>query len=460
MKRLPAIMPTSMLMIAIITTTGMGLAETDEWEYHRPVTLSPATPLGDFQVRIAFDVLSFDYSKARPDGADIRFYDLNDNKLSYWIENYDPTGTSAFWVKIPTTGTTTIRMHYGKPGANSESNGAATFDFFDDFEDGDYADKWLHTKLKDCGYGVDCTGYATWTEENGRLTPTDCCQTPVVYPNCKGPAVLISRGNITITGDGHVLDVVKSIATASAGYSQVTTMLVGTSMYDDPIASYDRRFGVVVNTFSTDTVYFPYPPDYNSLAHHWVIPMHSLFRYLVKYDGSSGWSVVVYDENGGMVHSADDVVSYGGAGTLKVMLRAHSPGSSWDEIKIRKYADTEPAAVIGDEVRNRMVAAVDIDPDTLNLNSRGRWITCYIALPEGHDVADIDIDTVELLYNDSSIPSERGAPQGGILMVKFDRQSLVGLLAPGDLTLVVRGELSDGHLFEGDDTIQVIEKGK
>jgi len=39
-------------------------------------------------------------------------------------------------------------------------------------------------------------------------------------------------------------------------------------------------------------------------------------------------------------------------------------------------------------------AVVDIDPNTLNLNSGGRWITCYIELPEGYDVNDIDGRTV------------------------------------------------------------------
>jgi Tol biopolymer transport system component len=39
---------------------------------------------------------------------------------------------------------------------------------------------------------------------------------------------------------------------------------------------------------------------------------------------------------------------------------------------------------------------IDCDPDTLNINSNGRWITCYIELPEGYHPKDIDGSTVKM----------------------------------------------------------------
>ena len=42
-----------------------------------------------------------------------------------------------------------------------------------------------------------------------------------------------------------------------------------------------------------------------------------------------------------------------------------------------------------DEYLPPIPADVDIVPDTLNLSSKGKWITCFIQLPEGYDVADI-----------------------------------------------------------------------
>jgi len=110
-------------------------------------------------------------------------------------------------------------------------------------------------------------------------------------------------------------------------------------------------------------------------------------------------------------------------------------------------------------------AAIDIDPDTLNLNSKGKWITCYIELPEDCDVDDIDISTILLNYQIPAEPhptcigdyDDDGVPD---LMVKFDRSDVQQILQVGDnVEITVTGELNDGKLFEGMDTIRVIDKG-
>ena len=46
-------------------------------------------------------------------------------------------------------------------------------------------------------------------------------------------------------------------------------------------------------------------------------------------------------------------------------------------------------------------AVVDINPDTLNPKSEGKWITAYIELPTGHNVSEIDVSSI--LFN-GSIP--------------------------------------------------------
>jgi outer membrane protein assembly factor BamB len=112
-------------------------------------------------------------------------------------------------------------------------------------------------------------------------------------------------------------------------------------------------------------------------------------------------------------------------------------------------------------------AELDLDPDTLNLKSRDKWITAYIELPDGYDVADIDVGTVTL---EGTIAAEDHPTELGDydddgttdLMVKFDRQALIEYLdgTIGEVALTVSGELSDGTLFEGSDTITVINPGK
>jgi hypothetical protein len=120
-------------------------------------------------------------------------------------------------------------------------------------------------------------------------------------------------------------------------------------------------------------------------------------------------------------------------------------------------------------------AVIDIDPNTLNLKSQGRWVTCYIELVEGYTVEDIDINTVALTAVDgqSIDPLNRQGPteiddydNDGILdlMVKFDRQALIAVLGelvvpPTDVELTVSGELTDGTPFNGSDVIRVICPG-
>jgi len=112
-----------------------------------------------------------------------------------------------------------------------------------------------------------------------------------------------------------------------------------------------------------------------------------------------------------------------------------------------------------------LTATIDIDPDTLNLNSKGRWITCYIELPEGYDVRDIDLSTVVLegtVYAESRPTRVGDHDSDGILdlMVKFDRSQVAGLLEPAEeVTITVEGEVGDTR-FSGTDTIRVIDKGK
>lgn len=107
-------------------------------------------------------------------------------------------------------------------------------------------------------------------------------------------------------------------------------------------------------------------------------------------------------------------------------------------------------------------ATIDFDPDTLNLKSKGKFITCYIELPEGYDVNDIDVDTILL---EDVIEVQNSDVQDSVLMVKFDKQDVIYYIenilgiTSDDVTLTVTGEVAE-ILFEGSDTIRVINNGK
>ena len=104
-------------------------------------------------------------------------------------------------------------------------------------------------------------------------------------------------------------------------------------------------------------------------------------------------------------------------------------------------------------------ADADIEPDTLNLTSKGKWITCYIWLPEEYKVAEIDPNSVflegqiqgELLYIDE---------QQQVAITKFSREEVQAMLDAGDVELTITGQLKDGTIFEGTDVIRVINEGR
>jgi len=137
------------------------------------------------------------------------------------------------------------------------------------------------------------------------------------------------------------------------------------------------------------------------------------------------------------------------------------------------------------EVPPPLGATLDFDPNTLNLESKGKYVTCYIELPEGYDPADIDVSTVML--NDAILAELSPTSVGdydadGIpdKMVKFSRSELVAFLAGVDgsshsfaekssavppiqrgaeLEIMVTGQLTDGTPFSGADIIRVINPG-
>lgn len=117
-------------------------------------------------------------------------------------------------------------------------------------------------------------------------------------------------------------------------------------------------------------------------------------------------------------------------------------------------------------------ANIDVDPDTLNKRSGGKWVTAYIELPdEDASVEDISISSISL-NGVSAVDNEKygfvrdpkiedrdgnGLPE---LMVKFHREEVEETVDSGDnVETVVSGEVDDLD-FEGTDTITVKNKGK
>ena len=133
---------------------------------------------------------------------------------------------------------------------------------------------------------------------------------------------------------------------------------------------------------------------------------------------------------GGLKEGSIHISSNGGNGTVALVLNASTPSRT---------------------------VSLDIDPDTLNLKSMGRWITAYLNA-ENASVHDIDVSTI--LLQDALAP-ERWDYQDDVLMLKFNRQELIAMLEVGDsVEIKLTGKWKDGTAFEAYDTIRIINPGK
>ena len=100
------------------------------WFYRRLVTIDNSSSdqdFNNFQIEIKLDSSNFDFTKARSDGADIRFT-MSDGitPLDYWLEHYNPVDQEAFlFVEVsflPAFESESIYIYYGNPQAGSGSN--------------------------------------------------------------------------------------------------------------------------------------------------------------------------------------------------------------------------------------------------------------------------------------------------------------------------------------------------
>ena len=119
-------------------------------EIQNPVKQNPLPPITNYQFLVQLNDTNFDYSKAKPNGSDIRFV-VDDNsgtimECPFWIERWNPknTHTSRIWVKVPVEldegDSFYLYMYHGSDSSDTYTgvnDGDETFLFFDDFNDED-----------------------------------------------------------------------------------------------------------------------------------------------------------------------------------------------------------------------------------------------------------------------------------------------------------------------------------
>ena len=110
------------------------------------------------------------------------------------------------------------------------------------------------------------------------------------------------------------------------------------------------------------------------------------------------------------------------------------------------------------EYMKLLPAEVRFVPHNINLANKGRWITCYIRLPESYNIADIDFC---ILLLDDEIEPEKFwfNEENKVVAARFNHEQLLGILDIGAVELTITAKLTDGTVFEGTDIIKVIHEG-
>ena len=115
-----------------------------------------------------------------------------------------------------------------------------------------------------------------------------------------------------------------------------------------------------------------------------------------------------------------------------------------------------------------LVTEIDIKPETLNLKSKGNWVTVFVEPPEGYEAEDIIADSVVIsavggtITNIEPVRSNlTDSDDDGVneLKLKYSRGELQSAISQSNLTgqveVTLTGTLSDTKTFMGSDTIRI-----
>ena len=230
------------------------------------------------------------------------------------------------------------------------------------------------------------------------------------------------------------------------------------------------------------TLIVAYNDDSGKKIYYWVKKGHDVDTYYSEYlldppedyigstDFAASLSGQLQDASLTVVHMASKDGSYTfndnslPSGTPQ---GSYSGSNTWDVTSIFNPGGTNtmtydrvgpfykiPLGILTVQVIPSTPVTIDIKPGRLDLNSSG-VLKAYITMPEDYDVANISVSTVECegapVFGDGSV-----IPGKQALEVKFKISDLMDVPTGDAVLLTVTGELYDGTLFEGSNTLKVV----
>jgi len=295
------------------------------WDYRRSITINNTgniSTLNNYQILVSLNTQSLIANgKMQTACQDIRFSDGVDS-LNYWIESGCNTTSTKIWVKVPSipaSSSKTIYMYYGNSIVSSESNGNATFNFFDDFE-GTSIDTSKWTIDSSTGFSVS-DGNLRGTNTTGRIR---------TIQTFSGPFIAESRHKI--------------VSFASNGYEILGTWISTSNAFGGFLPHSNTIFYTRTNSIWNS--YNPSP----------VVPQNNWCLYKIWEDGSDSAHERIEQYGTTNVHQQDYPNSIDAEPiTLGKRYDNNNTGQGydgyWDWIRVRQYASPEPTISVGLEER-------------------------------------------------------------------------------------------------------------
>jgi hypothetical protein len=110
-------------------SNSLGVNPYPRWKHKALIQITNPVSIASYQHKLILACLP----GMADDFRDIRFAQADRTKCDYWIESYTAGVSATVWIEVPTSGQKYLVLYYGNSQAVSESSGANTFSFFDDF---------------------------------------------------------------------------------------------------------------------------------------------------------------------------------------------------------------------------------------------------------------------------------------------------------------------------------------
>jgi uncharacterized protein (TIGR02145 family) len=355
---------------SIVTLHVSEALNTCEWNYKTPIAIdnsSSTQDLTQYSVLVTLNTSELiSNNKMKADGSDLRFVTSDDASLNYWIdpgiqnERGINTSNTHIWVKvpfIPANASTEIFMLYGNAEATSKSDISNAFLFGDDFNDNTLDNEKWEVIYEQSGAAAEQNGRF---EHNSPKTSPDSHSHLFSKESFTGPVVL----EMQFKKGGYVY--------RGAGFKDAyTTQNSAWIWWQDhgPIGSVVNVAGSSSNqSISNETWSREINPEY-------------YLKIIRKADGTFKFTEEIPStEPGGYKYFEQNIVDL--QMPLSTPLKVSGGENVWigawstwerfeDNIRVRKYAETEPTIVVGAEFTNAASISVSIalcDGESFNLN--------------------------------------------------------------------------------------------